>query len=128
MSTSLSRLADNLSEIYKKECKGCKEIKKKIKSVCDFIGRKNNKLHCKYKKCEKRWLKSINGLIKKFTNIHQFCNGEIKEFVLLLRKGIYPYEYMDSRERFNAPLLPDKKTFYRELTLEEITDKDYTHT
>ena len=34
---------------------------------------------------------------------------------------------MDSPERFNAPLLPDKKTFYRELTLEEITDKNYAH-
>ena len=37
MLTSLSSLVDNLSEIYKKKCKGCKE-RRKIKSVCDFIG------------------------------------------------------------------------------------------
>ena len=43
MSTSLSSLVDNLSEIYKKECKGCEE-KRKIKSVCNFIGLENNKL------------------------------------------------------------------------------------
>ena len=46
MSTSLSSFVDNLSEIYKKECKRCKE-RKKIKSVCNFIGLKNNKLNYK---------------------------------------------------------------------------------
>ena len=35
MSTSLSKVVDNLSEIYKKECKGCME-RRKIKSVCNF--------------------------------------------------------------------------------------------
>ena len=48
-------------------------------------------------------------------------------FVLLLRKGVYPYEYMDSWERFNETSLPDKKAFYSELNLEDITDKDYEH-
>ena len=43
MSTSLSSLVDNLPEIYKTECKECKE-KRKIKSVCYFIGLKINKL------------------------------------------------------------------------------------
>ena len=47
--------------------------------------------------------------------------------VLLLRKGVYLYEYMDSWERFDEKLLPDKKAFYNELYLEDITDKDYTH-
>ena len=44
MSTSLSSLVDNLSEIYKKECKSCKE-RKKIMSKCILIGVKNNRLH-----------------------------------------------------------------------------------
>ena len=43
MSTSLSSLVNNVSEIYKKECKGCEE-KRKIKSVYNFIGFENNKL------------------------------------------------------------------------------------
>ena len=42
MSTSLSDLADNLSEINKKECKACME-RKNIKSDCDFIEFKDNK-------------------------------------------------------------------------------------
>ena len=43
MSSKLSDLVDELSETYNKECKGCKE-RKKIKSVYNFIGLKNNKL------------------------------------------------------------------------------------
>ena len=46
---------------------------------------------------------------------------------MLLRKGIYPYEYIDSWERFDETSLPDKETFYSELNLEDITDKDYEH-
>ena len=90
MSTSLSSLVDNLYEIYKKECKECME-KRKIWSECDFIGLKNNKLNYKCKECNKRSLKPVNELIKKFPNIHKFCNGGINKFVLLLRKGVYPY-------------------------------------
>ena len=44
MTSKLSDLVDNLSEIYKKECKGRME-RKKIKSLCDFIGLKNNKYY-----------------------------------------------------------------------------------
>ena len=65
MSTSLSILVDNLSEIYKKECKGF-EKKEKNKSVCNFIGIKNNKLRYKCEECEKIWLKPIIALTKKF--------------------------------------------------------------
>ena len=46
---------------------------------------------------------------------------------LLLRKGIYPYEYMDSWERFNETSLPPKESFYSELNLEDISNKDYLH-
>ena len=46
---------------------------------------------------------------------------------MLLRKGVYPYEYIDSWERFNETSLPDKKAFYSKLSLEDITDKDYAH-
>ena len=59
--------------------------------------------------------------------MYQFCNGKLNKFVLLLRKGVYPYEYMDSWERFDETSLPDKEAFYSELNLEDITDKDYEH-
>ena len=30
-------------------------------------------------------------LIKRFANIYEFCNEDINKFILLLRKGVYPY-------------------------------------
>ena len=122
MATSLSNLVDNLSEIYKKECKAC-EQRRKIKSECNFIGLKNNILYYKCKECNKESFEPISGLMKKFPNMHQFCNGDVNKVVLLLRKGVYPYEYMDSWERFNEKLLPDKKAFYSELYMENILMK-----
>ena len=70
--------------------------KKKIKSECDFIEFKNNRLNYKCKECWKRCFKSINGLIKKFPIVYRFCKDDLNKFVLLLRKGVYPYEDMDS--------------------------------
>ena len=52
MSASLSDFVDNLSEIYKKECKACME-RKNIKPECDFIGLENNKLRYSCKECKK---------------------------------------------------------------------------
>ena len=46
---------------------------------------------------------------------------------MLLRKGVYPYEYMDTWEKFDETSLPDKKSFYSSLTMENISDIDYRH-
>ena len=59
INTSISDLVGNLSEIYKKGCKGCEE-RRKIKTACDFIGLKNNKLNYECKEYKERWLKPIN--------------------------------------------------------------------
>ena len=59
--------------------------------------------------------------------MYQFCIGDLNKFVLLLRNGVYRYEYVDSWERFNETSLLPKKDFYSELNLEDITDKDYNH-
>ena len=44
---------------------------------------------------------------------------------LLLHKGVYPYEYMDSWERFAEPHLPPKEAFYSKLSDEHISEDDY---
>ena len=46
---------------------------------------------------------------------------------MLLRKGIYPYEYMDSWERFDENIVPPKEAFCGKLNLEGISDADYEH-
>ena len=44
---------------------------------------------------------------------------------MLLRKGVYPYEYISSWEKFNETSLPSKKDFYSNLNMENIDDVDY---
>ena len=46
---------------------------------------------------------------------------------MLLRKGAYPYEYMDSWERFDEISLPDEEAFHSELNIKDIIDVDYRH-
>ena len=46
---------------------------------------------------------------------------------MLLRKDVYPYEYMDSWERFDETAIPPKKYFYSNLNLEDVSNKDYAH-
>ena len=124
MQSKLSDLVDNLPDINKK---GCPECIKKIRSECAFIEFKNDRLHYRCKKCTKRCTKSKDRLIKKCLRIYKFCDRDLNKFALLLRKGVYPYEYMDSSERFDETLLPDKGAFYKKLKLEDITDEDYEH-
>ena len=46
---------------------------------------------------------------------------------LILRKGVYPYEYIDSLDRFAETQLPPIDSFYSRLTDEKISAKDYEH-
>ena len=46
---------------------------------------------------------------------------------MLLRKGVYPYEYMDSWEKIDETTLPPKEVFYSNLNLENISDEDYAN-
>lgn len=47
--------------------------------------------------------------------------------VTLSRKGIYPYDHMNSFDRFNETKLPKKEAFYNTLTSTEISDDDYKY-
>ena len=127
MSTSLSKLADNLSEgFHNNRCVDCK-------SYLDYMiikdGAKNGeRLIFRCYGSKKNYEKDFNKeLIKTFANIYKFCNGDLNKFILLLRKGVYPYEYMDNWERFDETSLPDKESFYSSLNMENIDDIDYRH-
>ena len=120
MSPSLSKLVDNLSEdIHNNKCSDCE-------SNLDYIKIKNEKLLLKCFNCNSYYKKKFNkDLIKKFKNTYSFCNNDLNKFILLLRKGVYPYEYMDNWEKFNEPSLPSKEDFYSNLNMEDIDDIDY---
>ena len=91
MSSSLSKFVDNLSEgIHNNKCADCK-------SNLDYIKTKIEKLILECHNCNQRYRKKFNNeLIKRFASTYEFCKNDLNKFVLLLRKGVYPYEYMDS--------------------------------
>ncbi|KMQ83424.1 hypothetical protein RF55_20086 [Lasius niger] len=45
----------------------------------------------------------------------------------MLRKGVFPYEYMDSFQKFNETVLPPISDFYSSLTDTNITEDEYQH-
>ena len=50
-----------------------------------------------------------------------------KQFQLLLRKGVYPYEYMGDWEKFEEYHFPRIEAFYSKLSLSGISECDYGH-
>ena len=65
--------------------------------------------------------------LKRFRIAFKFCNNNINNFILLLRKIVYPYEYIEEWETFNETSLPKKEHFYSNLNMEDISDSDYNH-
>ena len=69
----------------------------------------------------------VNNLAKgnhKFWGFEKF-NSNQRE--LLIKKGIYPYEYMDNWNKFSEDKLPNKDKFYSKLNMSDVSDKDYDH-
>ena len=50
-----------------------------------------------------------------------------EQFRLLLRKGVYPYEYMSSWDKFEETKLPPNKAFHSNLNMSDISKYDYEH-
>ena len=113
---------DSLSEgRHSDKCTDCK-------SCLDYMITKDDQLIFRCFQCKKNFKNDFNNeLIKRFANIYELCNEDINKFILLLRKGVYPYEYMDIWERFDETSLADKETVCSSLNMKDITDVDYRH-
>ena len=122
MATPLTKLVDNLTDnIHNDKCIKCKS------NLC-FVRVMNETLLFKCIDCEKEYEKEFNKeLIERFANTYKFCDNDLNKFLILLRKGVYPYEYMDEWNKFNEKVLPSKESFYSNLTVENITKTDYAH-
>ncbi|XP_065642822.1 uncharacterized protein LOC136074432 [Hydra vulgaris] len=68
---------------------------------------------------------SKNLLKEQCKNIGKLYSG--KQLDLLLRKGIYPYDWVDSVDKFNETQLPPKELFFSKLNDEGISEDDYSH-
>ena len=120
MATSLSTLVDNLTEdIHGDKCVDCKSDLSYMKVIDEaLIFRCFN--------CKKNYEKEINKeLIEMFASTYKFCNNDLNKFVMLLRKGVYPYEHADGWDKFNETSIPNKESFYSNLTMQNITETDY---
>ena len=95
MATSLSKLVDNLTEcIHSDKCINCK-------SDISFMKVMDETLIFRCFNCKKNYKKEINKeLIERFASNYKFCNNDLNKFVMLLRKGVYPYECMDGWDKF----------------------------
>ena len=122
MANSLSNVADKLAEgIHKIKCKDCD-------CFLEYESVKDNLMKYKCLSCNKDYSNKLDEKLKKrLKNTFEFSANDINKFILLLRKGVYPSEYMEDWEKFNETALPEKEEFYSNLNTEEITDADYMH-
>ena len=95
MSSSLSNLVDNLLEdLYSNNCTDCR-------FCLDCMSVKDDQLIFRCFEYKKNYNKDFNKeLIKRFAITYELCDKDIIKFVLLLRKGVYPDEYMDNWNKF----------------------------
>ena len=73
---------------------------------------------------------SLDKLVKNlgeddFKNTEKYYDE--RQLELLKRKGVYPYEWLDSVERLNETHLPPKSAFFSKLSGEGISEEDYKH-
>ena len=74
---------------------------------------------------------SLDSLVNNLaTGGHEFWgfeNYNCSQRELLIRKGIYPYEYMESLDKFKETSLPSIEKFYSNLNMSGVSDGDYEH-
>ena len=74
-----------------------------------------------------------DDFVEKFNNLNtiiaeKYYDGKRHpELKLLTRKGVFPYEYIDSYEKLNKIVIPDRMDFLSKLTQEEISILDFEH-
>ena len=82
-----------------------------------------------------RFIDSLNFLLTSLDSLVEVTPKEAFKITksisncseLLYKKGIYPYEYVDSFEKFAETSLPSKEDFYSSLNDQHISEEEYTH-
>ena len=68
-----------------------------------------------------------NNLIKGSQKLTRFKDYSEDQYALIVRKEVYPYEYMTSWDKFMEAQLPPKQAFYSSLNMSNISRRDYEH-
>ena len=69
----------------------------------------------------------VNSLVRRNNKFFGFEDYNESQYKLLIRKGIYSYEYMDDWNRFKETALPPKEAFYSKLNMSGVSDQAYEH-
>ena len=120
MMGSLDSHVNNLSELFVCNC-----LNKSVRQIKMKYDDKNIQATCK--SCGKRSKQSIDSLKWTLPNTYYLTKGNIKKFILLLKKGVYPYEYISDWNNFDETELPAIDKFYSKLDLKNIRKKDDKH-
>ena len=104
MASSLDKLASNLCGTSRTQCDKCKGSMELINISSDYIA----SLGCE--RCRAKKTKDLDERVlkKNFNHTSRFWGCDEK-FPLMIRKGVYPYEYMDGWEKF------EEANYYRKM-------------
>ena len=69
----------------------------------------------------------MNNLVRGSRKLFGFEDYSELQYNLLTRKGIYPYEYMSSWDKFKESQLPPIEAFYSSLNKSNVSEDDYEH-
>ena len=122
MASSLDKLASNLCGTSGIQCDKCKGNMELINISGNYIA----SLGCERWRTKKTKGLDEGVLKKSFNHTGRFWGCDEK-FRQMIRKDVYPYEYMDGWEKFEEAGLPPKDTFYSRLNMKGISDQDYEH-
>ena len=120
MMVSLENHVNNLSELY-----DCDYTDKKTQQI--KIQHDDKIINTRCRTCTKRSKQSIESLKNEFPSTFCLVNRNIGKFILLLKKGVYPYEYMNDWKIFEETELPSQNEFYPNLNLTNISKDDFKH-
>ena len=120
LTRSLDTYLNNLSTLFECDCKN--KSNQQIK-----FSHNDTNIISKCKSCLKRTNHDIQLLKRKFNCIYKLANNSIDNFKLLLRKSVYPYEYMDSFDKFKEIQLPSNESFNSAFRNTKRSDNDYKH-
>ena len=110
MVSSLDSLTNNLVGVSGIPCNVCRESCKFTQVDEDYVA------HGKCRNC-------YSGYSKRQLSVKSLD----EQFRLLLRKGVYLYEYMTSWDKFEETKLPPKEAFHSNLNMSDISKYDYEH-
>ena len=134
IASSLSNLVNNLSEgIHKIQCKHghydnrcetCGIEYKNWDCFLEYTNFKDNLIEYKCLCYNKNYQQKFDEKLKeRFLNTYTFSNHDKNSCILLLRKVVYPYEYMDDWEKCNKTSLTEKG----KINTDDITDENQAH-